>query len=157
MIKITYQSRINASGVEKISRYKHYFKVFTSTSYVFLGLLLFDFTYICVSVHMRCSALIHVRHNMHVEAKELPVGVRSLLPPCGSLESTQITGFGGECLNSLSHLPGPATFVWVGGDGVGDGTQGLVGAQNMPSTPRNTPFSVFGIKVYSLSHYEFIE
>lgn len=69
-------------------------------------------------VHMCCSAHTYVCHNMHVEAKEPPVGVCSLLPPHGSLESTQITRLGGKWLNSLSHLTGPVTFVWLVGMGL---------------------------------------
>lgn len=69
-------------------------------------------TFVCA--HMCCSAHIYVCHNMHVEAKEPPVGVHSLLLPCGSLESTLITALSGKCLNSLSHLTGPVTFEQVG-------------------------------------------
>lgn len=74
-------------------------------------------TFYCVCAHVLYSAHTYVCHNMHVEAKEPPVGVCSLLPPRGSLESSQITGLGGKWLNSLSHLAGPVTFVWLVGMG----------------------------------------
>lgn len=80
---------------------------------------------------------------MCVEVREQPVGVNSLLSPCGSLESTLVARLGGKCLNSLSHLTSLETFVWVGGDGAGDETQDLVCDQSMRSLQQHPSLCIW--------------